>query len=82
MGKSARGSNLDYRRPNQHSRALAAGPNRRSYIRLQALRALLLGFSRPQVCLRCARSDRMVRLWLELFNRGGIDALRAKNSGH
>jgi len=39
---------------------------------------LLLGFSRPQVCKLFERSDRMVRLWIECFNRGGLDALRTK----
>jgi hypothetical protein len=42
--------------------AMEAAPNRRSDIRLQALRALLLGFSRHQVGTLCARSDRLVRL--------------------
>ncbi len=58
--------------------AMEAVPNRRSYIRLQVIRALLLGFTRAQVCVLCARSDRMVRLWIELYNRGGIDALRTR----
>ena len=57
---------------------MEAAPNRRSFVRLQALRALLLGYSRQQVCELCARTDRMVRLWIELFNRGGIDALITK----
>jgi len=61
--------------------AMAAAPQRRSYIRLQALRALLLGFSRAQVCTLCARSDRMVRLGVERFNRGGIEAVRPKPPG-
>jgi len=61
--------------------AMEAAPNRRSYVRLHALRALLLGYSRAQVCELCARSDRMLRLWIELFNRGGIDALRTKRPG-
>ena len=58
--------------------AMEAAPNRRSFVRLQALRALLLGYSRKQVCELCTRTDRMVRLWIELFNRGGIDALITK----
>jgi len=60
---------------------MEAVSNRRSYIRLQGLRVLLLGFSRQQVCTLCARSDRMVRLWIERFNRGGIVALRNKRPG-
>ena len=55
--------------------AMDAAPNKRSYVRLAALRSLLLGYSRKDVCLIHARTDRMVRLWIELFNRGGIDAL-------
>lgn len=55
--------------------AMEAAPNKRSYVRLAALRALLLGYSRAQVCELHDRTDRMVRLWVECFNRGGIDAL-------
>jgi transposase len=61
--------------------AMDASPTRRAYVRLQAIRALLLGFSRAQVCQLCGRTDRAVRLWIELFNRGGIDALRTKRPG-
>ena len=58
--------------------AMEAAPTKRSYIRLAAVRALLLGFSRPQVCKLFQRTDRMVRLWIECFNRGGLDALLTK----
>lgn len=58
--------------------AMEAAPNRRSYIRLAVVRSLLLGVSRAQVCEQFCRTDRMVRLWIELFNRGGIDALATK----
>lgn len=58
--------------------AMEAAPNKRSYIRLNAMRSLLLGISRSTVCQQFCRSDRMVRLWIELFNRGGIDALITK----
>ena len=58
--------------------AMEAAPNKRSYIRLAAVRALLLGYSRAQVCELHDRTERMVRLWIELFNRGGIDALITK----
>ena len=54
---------------------MEAAPNKRSYIRLAALRSLLLGIARATVCQQFCRTDRMVRLWIELFNRGGIDAL-------
>lgn len=55
--------------------AMEAAPNKRSYIRLNAIRSLLLGIPRATVCAQFCRTDRMVRLWIELFNRGGIDAL-------
>lgn len=54
---------------------MEAAPNKRSYIRLAAIRSLLLGIARATVCRQFCRTDRMVRLWIELFNRGGIDAL-------
>jgi len=55
--------------------AMEAAPNKRSYIRLNAIRSLLLGIPRVTVREQFCRTDRMVRLWIELFNRGGIDAL-------
>ena len=55
-----------------------AAPNKRSYIRLNAIRSLLMGLGRATVCRQFCRSDRMVRLWIEQFNRGGIDALITK----
>ena len=58
--------------------AMEAAPNRRSYLRLAAIRALLLGVARTRVCRLYHRSDRWVRLCIEMFNRGGIDALASK----
>jgi transposase len=55
--------------------AMDAAPNKRSYVRLNAVRSLLLGIARTTVCEQFCRTDRMVRLWIEMFNRGGIDAL-------
>jgi transposase len=55
--------------------AMEAAPTKRSYIRLNAIRSLLLGISRAVLCQQFCRSDRMIRLWIELFNRGGINAL-------
>lgn len=54
---------------------MEAAPNRRSYVRINAIRSLLMGVARAMVCQQFCRSDRMVRLWIELYNRGGIDAL-------
>lgn len=63
--------------------ALEAAPNKRSYVRLAAIRALLLGYERKEVCELYGRSDRMVRLWIECFNRAGIDGLRTRvRPGH
>jgi transposase len=58
--------------------AMEAAPNKRSYIRLAAIRMLLMGVVRETVCQSFCRTDRMVRLWIECFNRGGIDALITK----
>jgi len=55
--------------------AMDAAPNKRSYIRLNAIRSLILGITRETVCLQFSRTDRMVRLWIEMFNRAGIDGL-------
>lgn len=55
--------------------AMEAAPNKRSYIRLNAIRTLLLGIPRSTVCQLFCRSDRMVRVWIALFNRSGIDGL-------
>lgn len=57
---------------------MEAAPNKRSYIRLNALRCLLLGFDRQAVCQMFVRSDRTLRLWINMFNQGGIDALITK----
>jgi transposase len=58
--------------------AMEAAPNKRSDVRLAAIRALLMGVPRAQVCRLYHRSDRLIRLWIEMFNRGGIDALASK----
>jgi len=55
--------------------AMEAAPNKRSYIRLNAIRSLLLGLPRATLCQQFCRTDRMLRLWIEMYNRGGIDAL-------
>jgi hypothetical protein len=38
----------------------------------------LLRLPRATLCQQFCRTDRLVRLWIELFNRGGIDALIIK----
>jgi transposase len=44
------------------------------------LPCLLIGLERRGVAQQFCRSDRVIRLWIEMFNRGGIDALTTK--GH
>jgi hypothetical protein len=56
--------------------AMEAAANKRSYIRLNAIRSLLMGIPRGTICQQFCRTDRMVRLWIEQFNRGGIEILR------
>ncbi|MCA1606030.1 MAG: IS630 family transposase [Acidobacteria bacterium] len=58
--------------------AMEAAPNKRSYRRLAAIRALLMGLERAQVAALFGRSERLVRLWILAFNGGGIDALASK----
>ena len=58
--------------------AMEAAPNKRSYRRRAAIRVLCKGYTRAQVAELFARSERMVRLWIVMFNRGGIDTLASK----
>ena len=52
---------------------MEAAPNRRSYIRLAVMRSLLMGLERGVVAQQFCRSERVVRLWIAMFNLGGID---------
>ena len=61
--------------------AMEAAPNKRSSRRLAAIRALCKGYSRAQVGELFGRGERMVRLWILMFNEGGIDALCSKPRG-
>jgi transposase len=78
-----RGEELEINRenatPDELRVAMDAAPNKRSYIRLAAIRALLMNIPRATVCQMFFRSDRMVRLWIVSFNKGGIDALRTRS---
>ena len=62
----------------QSQLATGSTPNRRSYIRLAVIRSLLMGSARSVVAQQFCRTDRVVRLWIEMFNVGGIDALTTK----
>jgi hypothetical protein len=42
--------------------AMDAAPNKRSYVRLTAIRSLLLGVPRVTLCVQFCRTDRMVRM--------------------
>jgi transposase len=75
LRKPERHPNPENATPDQLRVAMEAAPNKRSYIRLNAIRSLLLGISRAIVCQQFCRTERVVRLWIEMFNRGGIDAL-------
>jgi transposase len=37
-----------------------------------------MGLERSVVAKQFCRTDRVVRLWIEMFNTGGIDALTTK----
>ena len=58
--------------------AMEASPTRRGYVRLAVIRSLLLGVDRATVCEQFCRSDRVVRLWISVYNEAGIDALASK----
>jgi transposase len=58
--------------------AMHASPSKRGFTRLARIRRLLMGHPRKVVCEIFDRSDRMVRLWIEMFNCGGMDALVTK----
>lgn len=80
MHESTAQPNWENATPEELRVAMEAAPTKRGYIRLNALRLLLSGTPRVTVCQIFSRSDRMVRLWIELFNRGGIDALLPRKS--
>ena len=60
---------------------MESAPNKRSYTRLAAMRCLLRGMSRREICAVFCRGDRVVRLWILKYNAGGIDALLSKPTG-
>jgi hypothetical protein len=50
-------------------KAIESSPTQRGFMRLTAIHALLMGVERSVVCAMFFRSDRVVRLWIEMFNR-------------
>lgn len=55
--------------------AMECTPRKRVYIRLNAIRSLLLGYTNEQVVELFVVSLRTVQLWINRYNQGGIDAL-------
>jgi hypothetical protein len=53
---------------------MEVAPNKRSHVRLNAIRSLLMGNEGDTSCAQFCRTDHMPPLWSELFNRGGINA--------
>jgi transposase len=58
--------------------AMKASPKQQYYIRLEAIRFLMLGCSLQQTSFYVLRTERTVRTWVALWNRGGLDALLPK----
>lgn len=61
--------------------AMEAAPNKRSYVRLAAIRCLLRGMSREEVTGIFLCTDRVLRLWIHQYNQGGVDALISRPAG-
>jgi len=55
--------------------AMGASPTKKGFNRLAAIRALILGFSREDVCKLFVVRDRTLRLWIHWFNEKGVDSL-------
>jgi transposase len=70
--------NAENATPEELEVAMEASPTKRGYIRLAAIRSMMLGVNRTMVCKLFCRSDRVIRLWIHLFNTAGIDALASK----
>ena len=78
MGHQEAEPNAENARLEELRVAMEAAPNRRSYIRLAVMRSLLRGLERRVVRAQFCRTDRVIGLWIEMFNTGGIDALTSK----
>lgn len=55
--------------------AMKATRSHKYFIRLQAMRLLILGHPLATVAQLVVRTERTVRHWIALWNRGGLDAL-------
>ena len=56
-------------------KAMRCTPKRTAFIRMQAIRALLLGFTHDQVADIVKKSRRTISRWVRHFNESGIDGL-------
>jgi transposase len=72
--------NPEHSSPDEPEAATRAAPRQRSFVRLSVIRAAILGHPRSIICELYCRTDRMVRLWITLFNTRGIDALVCKTT--
>ena len=55
--------------------ATKAAPIQRTYIRLKAIKALMMGFNHQQVALLFDVNEDSVSRWVRRFNKRGIDGL-------
>lgn len=54
---------------------MKCSPSQRAFVRMQAIRALILGFSFGQVADLFMKTARTIDTWVGLFNEAGIDGL-------
>jgi transposase len=59
--------------------AIKCARKEKEYVRLRAIRSLLLGIDRETVSLIFNVSDRSIQFWIHRFNESGIDGLFAKS---
>jgi transposase len=59
-------------------RAVKAAPSKKSAVRMQAIKALLLGVDHAVTAELFSVTERMLRLWIHAFNLQGIDGLTDK----
>ena len=59
--------------------AMNAAPLKRYYIRFQSIHLLSSGFSPQEAAISVLRTERTIRGWIRLWNRGGVDALWPQN---
>ena len=75
MGRSPLQPNAENCSQSDLETAMKAAPMQQAYIRMMAIRTLLLGFDREQVAAIHQVSDETLRRWILAFNDRGIDGL-------